>query len=69
VHYLRYELLGDSRPGPEAYDDYCRQCWRSGGPEEETDEEESETEDEAVEEPIFIEDPFGARAREAESHF
>ena len=68
VHYLRFELLGDARPGPEAYDDFCRQCWKSGGPEEETDEEESETEAEDAEVPIFVEDPLGLGAPGADVH-
>jgi hypothetical protein len=28
VHYQEYEFLGGDRPGEDAYDDYCRQCWR-----------------------------------------
>jgi len=58
VHYLRFELLGDAHPSPEDYDDYCRQCWRTGSPEEDGDTEESETEVEADEEPLFVEDPL-----------
>jgi len=56
VHYLRYELLGNDRPAPEAYDDFCRQCWRVGGPEDDTDEDESETDAEDMEAPLLIED-------------
>jgi len=67
VHYLRFEWLGDAKPGPEAYDDFCRQCWRTGGPDEGSDEDESETEIEDVEEPLLVEEPdalaaFGAAA-------
>jgi len=29
VHYLNFELLGDEKPGVEAYDDFCRQCWKT----------------------------------------
>jgi len=58
VHYLRYELLGDSKPGPESYDDFCRQCWRSGGPDEESDEAESETEPEEGEVPLLMDAPL-----------
>jgi len=54
VHYLRFELLGDAKPGPESYDDFCRQCWRSGGPDEESDEAESETEPEEDEVPLLM---------------
>jgi len=64
VHYLRFELLGDARPAPEDYDDYCRQCWRTGSPEEDTDMEESETEAEADEEPLFVEAPLGGEKLE-----
>jgi len=47
--------LGDDKPAPEAYDDFCRQCWRAGGPEDDTDEDESETDAEDVEEPLLAE--------------
>jgi len=56
VHYLRFELLGDDKPGPEAYDDYCRQCWKAGGPDEDSDEDESETEAEDIEVPLLVEE-------------
>jgi len=55
VHYLSFELLGNDRPAPEAYDDYCRQCWRVGGPEDDTDEDESETDAEDLEVPLLFE--------------
>ncbi len=32
VHYQHYEWLGREMPGAEAYDDYCRQCWREAEP-------------------------------------
>jgi len=57
VHYLRFELLGDERPKPDEYDDYCRQCWKSGGPDEGTDEEESETDLEEEEAPLLVDEP------------
>ena len=28
VHYQEFEFLGMERPSEDAYDDYCRQCWR-----------------------------------------
>jgi len=52
---LRFELLGDAKPTPEMYDDHCRQCWRSGGPAEESDEDESETEPEEDDTPLVFE--------------
>ena len=55
VHYLRFELVGDDKPKPEDYDDFCRQCWKSGGPDEDTDEEESETEPADDDETILVE--------------
>jgi len=57
VHYLRFEWLGDAKPAPEEYDDFCRQCWRVGGPEEDSDGVESETDAEDVEAPLLVEDP------------
>jgi len=57
VHYLRYELLGEERPRPEDYDDFCRQCWRAGGPEEESDEEDSESEPEEGDAPLLVDEP------------
>jgi len=68
VHYLRFELLGDARPGPEAYDDFCRQCWKLGGPDEDTDAEESETEPEEDEAPILVDDPGGPGAAAFAQH-
>jgi len=59
VHYLRFELLGEERPRPEDYDDHCKQCWRSGGPEVESDEEESESEPEEGDAPLLIDEPAG----------
>jgi len=62
VHDLRFELLGDAKPSPEMYDDHCRQCWRAGGPEEETDDDESETEAEEDDAPLVFEvDPVIAQ--------
>jgi len=58
VHYLRYELLGDAKPAPESYDDFCRQCWRAGGPEEESDDAESETEPDEDEAPLLVDVPL-----------
>ena len=58
VHYLRYELLGDERPKPEEYDDFCRQCWKSGGPDEGTDDEDSETDQEDEEAPLLVDEPL-----------
>jgi len=57
VHYLRFEWLGDAKPAPEAYDDFCRQCWRTGGPDEGSDNDESDTEIEDIEKPLLVEDP------------
>jgi len=57
VHYLRFELLGDERPKPEEYDDFCRQCWKSGGPDEGTDDEDSETDPEEEEAPLLVDEP------------
>jgi len=68
IHYLRFELLGDARPGPEAYDDHCRQCWKTGGPDEDSDEEESETEPEEAEAPLLVDDPRGPGALDAGFH-
>jgi len=62
VHYLRFELLGDSKPTPEMYDDHCRQCWRVGGPEDDSDDEDSETEPEEDDAPLVFEaDPVIAQ--------
>ena len=58
VHYLQFELLGDERPKPEEYDDFCRQCWRSGGPDEGTDDEDSETDPEVEEAPLLVDEPY-----------
>jgi len=55
VHYLQFELLGAGKPRPEDYDDYCRQCWRAGTPEESSGEDESETEQEVEDEPLLAE--------------
>jgi len=57
VHYLRYELLGDEKPKPEEYDDFCRQCWRTGGPDEASDEEDSESEPEEGDAPLLVDEP------------
>jgi len=57
IHYLQYELLGAGKPQPEDYDDYCRQCWKSGGPEESSGGEESETEHEEEDAPLLTEGP------------
>jgi hypothetical protein len=32
VHYQQYEWMGDQLPSEDAYDDYCKQCWRSSAP-------------------------------------
>jgi len=48
--------LGDERPKPEDYDDFCRQCWKTGGPEEDTDDEESETDAEEEEAPLLVDE-------------
>jgi len=69
VHYLRYELLGEDRPRPEDYDDYCRQCWRSGGPEEESDVEDSESEPEEGDAPLLIEEPEVSAVPDVELNF
>jgi len=55
IHYLQYELLGAGKPRPEDYDDYCRQCWKAGGPEESSGDEESETEQEEEDVPLLAE--------------
>ena len=34
VHYQEFEFLGMERPSEDAYDDYCRQCWRKDVDEE-----------------------------------
>ena len=60
VHYLRFELLGLERPQPDDYDDYCRQCWKSGAPEEPSDDEDSETDQEEGEAPLLVEEPAAA---------
>jgi len=60
VHYLRFELLGLERPAPDAYDDFCRQCWKTGAPEEPSDDEDSETDQEEDEVPLLVEDPAAA---------
>jgi len=60
VHYLRFELLGLERPRPDDYDDYCRQCWKSGAPEEPSDDEDSETDQDDGDAPLLVEDPAGA---------
>jgi len=60
VHYLRFELLGLERPQPDDYDDYCRQCWKSGAPEEPSDDEDSETDQEDGEAPLLVEEPAAA---------
>jgi len=57
VHYLHFEWLGDSRPAPEEYDDFCRQCWRAGGPEADSDGDESDSGIEDFEEPLLVEEP------------
>jgi len=57
VHYLKFELLGLERPAPDAYDDFCRQCWKTGAPEEPSDDEDSETDQEEDEAPLLVEDP------------
>jgi len=62
VHYLRFELLGLERPKPDDYDDYCRQCWKSGAPEEPSDDEDSETDQEEGEAPLLVEEPAAALA-------
>ena len=31
IHYQDFEFLGMERPDQDAYDDYCRQCWRENG--------------------------------------
>jgi len=69
VHYLRYELLGEERPRPEDYDDYCRQCWRTGGPDEESDEEDSESEPEEGDAPLLVDEPVEPGAPEAAADF
>jgi len=55
VHYLQYELLGAGKPRPEDYDDYCRQCWRAGAPDDTSGEEDSETEQEEEDAPLLAE--------------
>jgi len=57
VHYLRFELLGLGRPAPDAYDDFCKQCWKVGSPDEPSDEEDSETDLEEGEAPLLVEEP------------
>jgi len=57
VHYLRFELLGLGRPAPDAYDDFCKQCWKVGAPDEPSDEEDSETDQEEGEAPLLVEEP------------
>ena len=57
VHYLRFEWLGDERPKPEEYGDFCRQCWKTGGPDEGTDDEDSETDPEEEEAPLLVDEP------------
>jgi len=69
VHYLRFELLGAGRPQPEDYDDYCRQCWKAGGPEESSGGEESETENEVEDEPLLMEEPVAAELPDAVMDF
>ena len=69
VHYLRFELLGAGRPQPEDYDDYCRQCWKSGGPEDSSGGEESETEHELEDEPLLAEEPEGTGLPGADAVF
>ncbi len=32
VHYRRYEELGTELPGPDSYNEYCRDCWKAGEP-------------------------------------
>ena len=32
VDYLEFETHGEKQPHATLYDDYCRQCWRSGPP-------------------------------------
>jgi len=64
VHYLRYELLGEERPRPDAYDDFCRQCWRTGGPEDDSEEEESESEPEEGDAPLLVEETGAPGAAE-----
>ena len=51
VHYLEFELLGRARPTYDMYDDHCRQCWREGTPDDDTDEVETNSEDEESEAP------------------
>ncbi len=29
IHYMDYEWLGETLPAESAYDDHCRQCWRT----------------------------------------
>jgi len=53
IHYLQFEWLGTAKPAPDTYDDHCRQCWRAGGPQEDSDEDETETDAENVEEPLL----------------
>jgi len=55
IHYLQFELLGAGKPRPEDYDDYCRQCWKAGTPEESSGEDESETEQEEEDVPLLAE--------------
>jgi len=62
VHYLQFELLGDERPKPEEYDDFCRQCWRTGGPDEGTDDEDSETDQEEEDAPLLVDELDQPRA-------
>ena len=62
VHYLQFELLGDERPKPEEYDDFCRQCWRTGGPDEGTDDEDSETDPEEEDAPLLVDELDQPRA-------
>jgi len=61
VHYLRFELLGLERPQPDDYDDYCRQCWKTGAPEEPSDEEDSETDQDEGDAPLLVEEPDAAQ--------
>jgi len=69
VHYLRFELLGEERPRPDDYDDHCKQCWRSGGPEVESDEEESESEPEEGDAPLLVDEAAGGEVPLAELNF
>jgi len=55
VHYLQYELLGSGKPRAEDYDDYCRQCWRTGAPDDSSGDDDSETEPEEADVPLLAE--------------